>query len=130
MTSETARAPARVNPLCSTSFRDPVRGSVTPRTWPLPSYAPTDDRSPILAQHLEHQLHGHQHGIVATDQTALRHAAGIVDQGDVECSFERAGGNGRNRPAGYGKLSREGFGHAAIGKSGTDGRTNTAVDPG
>src|SRR3954467_10279623 len=130
MTSETARAPARVNPLCSTSFRDPVRGSVTPRTWPLPSYAPTDDRSPGLAQHLEHQLHGHQHGIVATDQTALRQAAGVVDQGNVECGFERAGGAHRNRAAGHRKLGREGFGHAAMAEASADGRTNTAMDPG
>src|SRR5438874_13191111 len=118
MTSETARAPARVNPLCSTSFRDPVRGSVTPRTWPLPSYALTDDRSPRLAQHLEHQLHGHQHGIVATDKTPLRHAAGVVDQGNIERGFERAGGAGRNRTGCYRKLGREGLGHAAMGKSG------------
>src|SRR4051794_33242517 len=129
MTSETARAPARVNPPCSTCFRDPVRGSVTPHTWPSPSCAPADDRSPILAQHLEHQLHGHQHGIVATNQTALRYAASVVDQGDIECGFEGAGGAGRNRAAGYRKLGREGLSHAAMGEARPNCRADTAMDP-
>ena len=101
---------------------------MTLRIWPLPSYALTDDRSPRLAQHLEHQLHGHQHGIVATDKAPLRHAAGVVDQGNIERGFERAGGAGRNRTGCYRKLGREGLGRAAMGKSGADGRADSAMN--
>ena len=49
---------------------------------------------PFLRQHLEHQLHRHQHRIVATQQPALGEAAGVVDQCDVQPRFKRAAGIG------------------------------------
>ena len=45
-----------------------------------------------LVQHLQHQLHGHQHGIVAARQPALGEAAEIIDQRDIKIGFQRAAG--------------------------------------
>jgi hypothetical protein len=45
-----------------------------------------------FVQHLEHQLHGHQHGIVAARQFALSEAAEIIDQRDIERRFEHPAG--------------------------------------
>ena len=43
-----------------------------------------------LAQHLQHQLHRHQHRIVAARQAAFGDAAEIVDKPDVQLCFKRA----------------------------------------
>src|ERR1700744_4200111 len=49
-----------------------------------------------LFHRLQHQLHRHQHGIIAAQQAAFGEAAEVVDQRHVELGFERAVGAGRD----------------------------------
>ena len=51
----------------------------------------------LLIQHLEHQLHRHQHRIVAAHQVAFGDAAEIVDQRDIKLGLQRAVGAGGDR---------------------------------
>ena len=41
------------------------------------------------SHHLQHQLHRHQHRIVAAHQPALGKAAGVVDKGNIQLGFQR-----------------------------------------
>ena len=57
-----------------------------------------------------------------------RDAAGVVDQGDVERGFQRAGGARRDHAGGDRQLRRKRLGHAAIGEARADGRADAAVN--
>ena len=59
---------------------------------PVPGERRTTSLQRFLIQHLEHQLHRHQHRIVAAHQVAFGDAAEIVDQRDVKLGLQRAVG--------------------------------------
>ena len=69
-------------------------GTLTPPRMSLRS--PGYSRQLLPSHHLEHQLHRHQHRIVAAHQPALGDAAEIIDQRDIELRLQRAVGAGRD----------------------------------
>ena len=81
------------------------------------------------SQHLEHQLHRHQHRIVAAHQPAFGDAAEIIDQRDIERRFQRAIGAWRNGARTDRKLGRERHDAPAIGEMRADGAADAAMNP-
>src|ERR1700688_3388202 len=80
------------------------------------------------AQPLQHQLHRHQHGIVAADQPAFGNAAGVVDQSDIERGFQRAAGAGGDDAGSDREFSREWLDNIFVGEARADGRADAAVN--
>lgn len=52
----------------------------------------------IHSQHFEHQLHGHQHGVVAAHEPPFGETAGMVDQRDIDVGTRRAVAGRRDLP--------------------------------
>src|SRR5882724_5539888 len=85
-------------------------------------------KTALIAERLEHELHGHQHGIVAADQPPLGDTTGVVDQCDVEAGFQGATGPRRDAAGGDREFGREGIDDASVGEARADGRADAAVD--
>src|SRR5581483_7068086 len=81
-----------------------------------------------LGLNLQHQLHGHQHRVVAADQPPLGEAAGVVDQRDVELRFQPASCARRDMPVRHGQLGRERVDAMTIRKARADGRADPAAN--
>src|SRR5271168_3517151 len=83
-----------------------------------------------LLQHFQHQLHRHQHGIVAMHQPSFGEAAEVVDQRDVELGLRRAAFSCRDDAGADRQFGRERHHAAAVGEFRADSAADAAMNPG
>jgi len=74
------------------------------------------NRQGLLAERLQHQLHRHQHRIVAAPQPASARVAGVVDKATSSSASKRTVRSGTITPETDSHFSRKGFDNAAIRK--------------